>query len=380
MQGRLIMRFGVCYSRCCCRPGEGRQRSCNYSEGHWVFAPGYARRYNGTLCNVKPNHNCIRNGRPDTGYLDWRWQPDDCPLPAFDAKAFLSAMRGKHVALIGDSMARNQAQSLICLLSASYPYRLLHQDPDPNKYNFWRYAFPSHGVTVSYYWAPFLVRANGRAEDDSVRYNYVHLDELGDRWAADAETFDVAVLAAGHWLLNGAIYYNGSEVIGAHNAPELNHTGIGYASPLQMAYRKAVERLRSVRPRTTVVLATLSPSHFEGSPVYSPTACTKMEPYKKGEKPLHWMLKQVRDIIYDEAKAAKERTAGEDGAARIEVLDVTTLAAMRPDGHPGVYMHLNPFANGVPEKIFSDCIHFCLPGPVDTFNEVLLQLLKKRRP
>ncbi|GJN29195.1 hypothetical protein PR202_gb17392 [Eleusine coracana subsp. coracana] len=359
-------------------PGEGN-RNCNYSEGQWVRSPGYAARYNGTLCNVKASHNCILNGRPDTGYLDWRWQPDGCPLPAFDAKAFLTAMRGKHVALIGDSMARNQAQSLICLLTASYPYRLLHQDPEPNKLNFWRYAFPSHGVTVSYYWAPFLVRANGKPEDDSIHYNYVHLDEPGDRWAADAETIDVAVLAAGHWLLNGAVYYNGSEVIGAHNTPEFsNHTSVGYAWPLRMAYRKAVERLSSGgRPRT-VVLATFSPSHFEGRPIDSPTACTMMEPYKKGEKDLVWIYKEVRDIVYDEARAARERIAS-GGAARIEVLDVTTLAAMRPDGHPSVYMQRDPFANGVPERINSDCLHFCLPGPVDTFNEVLLQILKKRR-
>ncbi|TVU09152.1 hypothetical protein EJB05_42593, partial [Eragrostis curvula] len=359
-------------------PGEGRR--CNYSDGQWVRAPGHARRYNGTLCNVKASHDCIRNGRPDTGYLDWRWQPADdvgCPLPAFDAEAFLSAIRGKHVAFIGDSMARNQANSLVCLLGA-YPYRLLHGGPDPNTQHFWRYAFPSHDVTVSFYWAPFLVRATGKAEDYSVRYNHVHLDQPGDRWAADAETIDVAVLAAGHWPLNGAVYYNGSEVVGAHNAPELNHTSVGYAWPLRMAYRKAVERLvisSGGRRRTTVVLATVSPTHFEGRPMDSPTACTKMEPYKKGEKDLDWIYRELRDIVYEEAKAAKENKA----AARIEVLDVTTLAAMRPDGHPGAYMNRDPFANGVPEKISSDCLHFCLPGPVDTFNEVFLQILLKKR-
>ena len=112
-----------------CRPGEGR--SCNYSVGNWVWAPGHARRYNATECNAKESHDCLRNGRPDTRYLDWRWQPAGCPLPAFDAGAFLSAVRGKHVAFIGDSMARNQAQSLICLLSAAFPYLLLYRDEGP---------------------------------------------------------------------------------------------------------------------------------------------------------------------------------------------------------------------------------------------------------
>ncbi|KAJ1258754.1 hypothetical protein BS78_10G099900 [Paspalum vaginatum] len=361
--------------------GGAGWKSCNYSEGEWVRAPGHARRYNATECNAKESHDCIRNGRPDTGYLDWRWQPSSgCPLPAFDAGAFLSAVRGKHVAFIGDSMARNQAQSLICLLSAASPYRLLYRADDPHKYNFWRYAFPAHDVKVSFYWTPFLVRGRGKPEDDSVRYNYVHLDEPGDRWAADADTIDVAVLAAGHWVLNGAIYYNASEVIGAHNAPPEfgNYTRIGYAWPLHMAYRTAVERLSSDgRPRT-LVLATFSPSHFEGNPIDSPTACTKMEPYREGEKELEWIFKEVRDIVYDEAETARAKH-GNGGAVRIEVLDVTKLAGMRPDGHPSVYMNRDPFKHGVQEKMFSDCLHFCLPGPVDTFNEILLQLLKKNR-
>jgi xyloglucan O-acetyltransferase len=348
-----------------------------------VWAPGHARRYNGSQCDVKESHDCIRNGRPDTGYLDWRWQPaggpSSCPLPAFDAGAFLSAVRGKHVAFIGDSMARNQAQSLVCLLSAAFPSRLLRRDEE-KKHTFWRYAFPARDVTVSFYWTPFLVRATGKAEDESVPYSHVHLDQPGDRWAADAGTIDVAVLAAGHWLLNGAIYYSGGEVVGAHNAPAgLNYTGVGYARPLRMVYRKAVERLSSSesdgRPRT-LVLATFSPAHFDGSPIDSPTACTRMEPYREGEKEVAWICKEVRDIVYDEAEAARARGAS---ATRVEVLDVTKLATMRPDGHPGVYMNRDPFKHGVPDKIYSDCLHFCLPGPVDTFNEILLQILRKRR-
>ncbi|XP_066374810.1 xyloglucan O-acetyltransferase 2-like [Miscanthus floridulus] len=364
---------------------EETERSCNYAVGNWVWAPGHARRYNATECNAKESHDCIRNGRPDTGYLDWRWQPaGGCPLPAFDAAAFLSAVRGKHVAFVGDSMARNQAQSLICLLSAAFPYRLLYRDtgPGPRKHNFWRYAFPDYDVRVSFYWYPFLVRATGKAEDERVPYNHVHLDQPGDRWAADADTIDVAVLGAAHWLLNGAIYYNGSVVIGAHNAPaEMNYTGIGYAWPLRVAYRAAVERLMSTaggRART-VVLATFSPSHFEGKSTKDPTACAKTEPYKEGESDMEWLYREVRDVVYDEANAARARS-GNDSATRIEVLDVSKLASMRPDGHPGLYMHDHPFANGkTTEGMYSDCLHFCLPGPVDTFNEILLQILRKRR-
>jgi hypothetical protein len=104
-----------------------------------------------------------------------------------------------------------------------------------------------------------------------------------------------------------------------------------------------------------------------------------MDPYKEGEKELDWICKELRDIVYDAAEAAKARATAGGGATRIEVLDVTKLAAMRPDGHPSVYMHRDPFAHGVPEKMYSDCLHFCLPGPVDTFNEMLLQIMRRRR-
>ena len=62
------------------------------------------------------------------------------------------------------------------------------------------------------------------------------------------------------------------------------------------------------------------------------------------------------------------------------MLDVTKLAVMRPDGHPGLYKHRDPFAHGGPQPWMpSDCLHFCLPGPVDTFNEILQQILRKKR-
>jgi hypothetical protein len=60
----------------------------------------------------------MSNGRPDDGYLYWKWKPYGCDvLPPFDGKAFLEDMRGKHWALVGDSILRNHAQSLVCLLS-----------------------------------------------------------------------------------------------------------------------------------------------------------------------------------------------------------------------------------------------------------------------
>nr|XP_015642249.2 protein ALTERED XYLOGLUCAN 4 [Oryza sativa Japonica Group] len=272
------------------RGGGGGGGGCDYSEGRWVAAAGHARRYNGTACDVKGSEDCARNGRPDTGYLDWRWRPASCELPAFDAAAFLAAARGRHVAFVGDSMARNQAESLVCLLAAAaFPYRLVYRDREPGTRKFWRWAFPTHGVTVSVYWAPFLAMAAGRPENFSVQHNLVYLDTLAERWSADADTMDVAVISTGHWFWNPTVYYhhNGGEVLGVHNLPELNHTEIGFFSPYREAIRMSLERLLGLaaagRRGRTVVVTTFSPAHFEKE-WDDPATCARTRPYEDGEK------------------------------------------------------------------------------------------------
>jgi len=60
--------------------------------------------------------NCQGNGRPDNDYENWRWQPMNCDMPRFDAHKFLELMHGKTLAFVGDSVARNQMESMMCIL------------------------------------------------------------------------------------------------------------------------------------------------------------------------------------------------------------------------------------------------------------------------
>jgi hypothetical protein len=84
----------------------------------------------------------------------------------------------------------------------------------------------------------------------------------------------------------------------------------------------------------------------------------------------------MRQVEVEEVEAAKMNSVQLE-KFRLEALDVSKLSLMRPDGHPGPYMHPFPFAYGVAERVQNDCVHWCLPGPIDTWNEILLEVIKK---
>lgn len=74
--------------------------------------------YTNWSCSTIPtSKNCFHHGRKDTEFLKWRWKPHQCQLPRFDPNTFLEFVQGKKLGFIGDSVARNHMDSLLCLLS-----------------------------------------------------------------------------------------------------------------------------------------------------------------------------------------------------------------------------------------------------------------------
>ena len=127
--------------------------------------------YNGTTCDkIRESQNRIRNVMPDSGYLYWQWRPTQCNLPRFEPRTFLQHVRSKHIAFVGDSLARNQFDSLICMLAtASTPNHIVPYD---------QWHFPSHNADLSYYWSPFLVEGVQRSHKGPAYYNTVYLGHV----------------------------------------------------------------------------------------------------------------------------------------------------------------------------------------------------------
>lgn len=98
--------------------GISVEKKCDIFSGKWVPHPEGPNYSNDTCHLMIDQHNCMKLGRPDKEYMNWRWKPDECELPVFNPAQFFKLVRGKSMAFVGDSVGRNQMQSLLCLLSS----------------------------------------------------------------------------------------------------------------------------------------------------------------------------------------------------------------------------------------------------------------------
>ncbi|KQJ90066.1 hypothetical protein BRADI_4g29271v3 [Brachypodium distachyon] len=370
-------------------PAAARPR-CDYSDGEWV-RDAAGPRYNGSSCGgtIKDGQNCMAHGRPDKGYLYWRWRPrgHGCALPPFSPGEFLELVRGRHVAFVGDSLARNQCESLVCLLGSEFPAELVlgagGEGEEERKFRRWE--FRSHNATVSVFWSPFLVNGTEKSSaPGGVDHNRLYLDQPDERWAAELPGMDVVVLSIGHWFLHPAMYYERGAVIGCHHCPEPIHPETGFFGVFRLAVKNALREIiarasssAGRREKKLAVVATFSPAHFDGE-WDSPDACARSEPYAPGEKEMRYMDRELWRTEVEEAAAAADEARVRGSAVTVEALQVTKLADMRADGHPGPYMHAGGGGGGG-DRVANDCVHWCLPGPIDTWNEILLRMVKRWR-
>ncbi|KAG6524644.1 hypothetical protein ZIOFF_014579 [Zingiber officinale] len=289
------------------RPPSGA--ACDYSSGRWVWdGTRRAECYSEDCPFLDPGFRCRNNGRPDSGYLYWRWQPHGCDLPKFNASELLERSRNGKIIFVGDSIGRNQWESLVCLLAkAAVNQSSIYEkygSPITKHKGFLSIVFRDHNLTVEYYRAPFLA-AVGRpppASPSQVR-SAIHLDALNwqsKRWV-DA---DVLVLNAGHW-------WNQKKTTGSNGTWDEGGTCSTYTEP---------ERSSSA---------------------------SGPEPWN------NWIIGEAVEWM-------------KSGGKKARVLNITHLTELRRDGHPS--KHREP---GTPANSPEDCSHWCLPGVPDTWNHLL---------
>lgn len=327
---------------------EANASGCDYFQGMWVYDESFPL-YNTSTCPfIEREFDCQRNGRPDQMYPKYRWQPAGCALHRFDGVEFLERMRGKRIMFVGDSLSRNQWQSLTCMLYSSLPsakYTLIRQDDVST------FTFTDYGVEVmldrNVYLVDVVKETRGRV---------LKLDKIegGKLWKG----IDTLIFNTWHWWNRRG------------PSQRWDYIQVGTQIYKDMDRMVAFERAlvtwagwvdANVDPiKTNLFFQGISPSHYNGTLWSEPRAkgcAAETQPvsgstYPGGLPPAVTVVKRV---------LSKMRTP-------VELLDITTLSLLRKDGHPSKYG-----LGG--QQMGMDCSHWCLAGVPDTWNQILYHLL-----
>ena len=275
-------------------------------------------------CQIDHRQDCRSN---DPSYLGQSWEPHrkDCVPRPIRRNEFLSHFRNKDIVFVGDSMARNQQQSVQCMLMNSHETKLEWTDGFKLEYNSY---FPEYNTSVQHLlsgWRDFL--------------SPEHIHELNN--------FDIVIISVGSaWKRADS------------GLPSLEGKTVKEAKAIvHEAIRKRFSALEDLPKHIQIIWKTPDLPHWAVSISDNPwnLPCAA----HKHSDPLQlW----IREALLLENKQRPN-------AHNIHVMDVFDLIKTRADAHPN--NHSLKFGGK------HDCLHWCLPGIPDTINEIIFDFLQR---
>ncbi|XP_064971757.1 protein trichome birefringence-like 13 [Musa acuminata AAA Group] len=345
---------------------------CNYSDGAWVLDPDpVALRYDHTCKEIFKGWNCIASGKHNgRDLLRWRWQPSRCGLPRLEPLRFLRRFRNTNIGFVGDSLNRNMYVSLVCMLrSVSRGVRK------------WRpagadrgFTFLDYNLTVAYHRTNLLVRYGrwsasdngGALESLGIKQGYrVDVDVPEHTWAEAPSFHHILIFNTGHWWWapskfdpeqSPMLFFEKGLPVLPPVTPEI---GIDLALKHMISY---VERRAAKGART--FFRTQSPRHFEGGDWNQGGSCRRREPLLSHR--VEELFSVERNATNAEVRVINQHLYKALQRSSFQVLDITRMSEFRADAHPST----------MGRKKHEDCMHWCLPGLTDTWNDVLMAALE----
>ncbi|KAM7276324.1 hypothetical protein ACFE04_018190 [Oxalis oulophora] len=338
---------------------------CNYAKGRWV-ADSQRPLYSGSGCKqwLSEMWACRLTQRTDFSFEEYRWQPKSCEMPDFERFEFLRRMQDKTIAFIGDSLGRQQFQSLMCMATGGedspevenigWAYGLVKAQgairPDG-----WAYRFPKTNTTILYYWSASLSDLVPLNITDKATNISMHLDRPPAFMRKYLDRFNILVLNTGHHWNKGK--FQGNRWIMSVNGKALddkNKVLLDIKNAKNFTLHSIVKWLDSqipLYPSLKVYFRTLSPRHFKDGDWNTGGSCDNTTPLTEGS-----------EVSQDGSGDTVVESAVK--GTRIKILDITAMSGLRDEGHMSRYsVKKTPAGN--------DCLHWCLPGIPDTWNEIL---------
>lgn len=212
------------------------------------------------------------------------------------------------------------------------------------------------------------------ADKNGHSYNSImelYVDEVDEAWSSQVENFDIVIISAGHWFFRPLLFYEKGKLVGCNKCGMENVTDLAHYYGYKMAFRTAFKTLTNLENfKGVTFFRTFSPSHFENGDWNKGGNCVRKKPFSKEEMNLNGYILETYLTQVNEFKVAQEEASKK--GLKFLMLNTTEIMLLRPDGHPNNYGHA--MVKNV--TFYNDCVHWCLPGPVDTWNELLLYMLK----
>ncbi|KAL6960468.1 Protein yls7 [Sarracenia purpurea var. burkii] len=246
-----------------------------------------------------------------------------------------------------------------------------------------RYYFRSTSTMIVRIWSSWLVHQTSEPFDivpkDVVK---LHLDAPDEGFMEFIPNFDVIILSSGHWFAKQSVYILNNEIVGGQlwwpdkSRPKKINNIEAFGISVETVIGAIV-----THPNYTglTIVRSYSPDHYEGGAWNTGGSCTGKE---KPALDTELVENGFTNIMHEKQvtgfnRAIKKKTNG----SKLKLMDITEAFVYRHDGHPGPYRSPDPNKitkrgpDGKPPP--QDCLHWCMPGPVDTWNELVLEIIKR---